>query len=195
MPNVLDLRNEEVSEELEEVNAQDITKEEGLELPPPSSGTSLVDMTGFEWEAPEYNSYNKPTDWYWALGIFTIGLLAVAVIMKNVLFGVFVLLAGFTMGLFGAKPPRVRTFSVSHEGLSIDSETFPFSSLSSFWIFYNPPHQQEVSIETQRSMQRYIKIPLGELNPLEIRKYLLQYIPEKPHEESLIDILSHYLRF
>ena len=33
------------------------------------------------------------------------------------------------------------------------------------------------------------------MNPVEIRAYLLQFLPEKKQEESLIDHLANYLKF
>ena len=41
----------------------------------------------------------------------------------------------------------------------------------------------------------YIKISLGEQNPVKVRQTLLKYLPERKHKESLIDNLARGLRF
>jgi len=41
----------------------------------------------------------------------------------------------------------------------------------------------------------YIKVPIGDENPVEIRKILIKYLPEKKHKESAIDNLAKNLKF
>jgi|SRR3989344_4657008 len=184
MADVLDLRNKKTE------NAPP-TEQVKKPAATPSETNSASALT---WKAPEYIYYEKSTDWYWALGIVTIGLLAVAVIMSNFLFAVLVLLGGFTLAMFGARKPRVANFSISVEGIRVDNTLYPYESLKSFWIFYDPPFK-ELSIESQKLILPHIKIPLDTMNPVEIRAYLLQFLPEKKQEESLIDHLANYLKF
>jgi len=194
MANVLDLRKKEgAGDTFVVADEPDPDAEPAIE--PKTPPLTEYTVHGLQWQALEYEMYYKPSDWYWALGILTLGLVVVAAIMQNVLFGVFALLAGFTLAMFGAKPPRVRTFSINHEGVRIDAQLHPFDSLKSFWIFYTPPIHQELRLETKRSLQPHLTIPLGDTNPLEVRVALIPYMPEKPQEESLIEIMSQYLRF
>lgn len=147
------------------------------------------------WQAPEYAYIKKSPDWYWAVGILTIGFFVVALVFGNMLFGVFVLLAGFTVALYGARPPRIVAFTLSVEGVRIENRVYPYESVKSFWIFYHPPHVKELSVESQKLIMPHIKIPLGDANPTEIRTYLLQFLPEHQQEESLIDTGARFLGF
>lgn len=147
------------------------------------------------WQAPEYMYVRKSPDWYWAVGILTLGLFVVAIIFQNVLFGIFMLLAGFTTALYGARAPRTVTFTLSSEGVKIEKRTYPYEMLKSFWIFYYPPHVKELSIESQKLIMPHVKIPLGDANPAAVRAYLQQFIPERQQEESLIDTGARFLGF
>ena len=147
------------------------------------------------WQASEYAYIKKSPDWYWAVGILTIGFFAVAMIFGNMLFGVFMLLAGFTIALYGARPPRIVTCTLSAEGVRIENRVYPYESLKSFWIFYHPPQVKELSVESQKLIMPQIKIPLGDANPAEVRTYLQQFMPEHQQEESLIDTATRFLGF
>ena len=147
------------------------------------------------WEAPEYAYSKKSPDWYWAVGIFTIGFFVVALVFNNFLFGIFMLLGGFTIALYGARQPRVVRFTISAEGIRIENRVYPYESLKSFWIFYHPPQVKELSVESQKLIMPQIKIPLGDTNPAEVRAYLQQFISERQQEESLIDTMTRFLGF
>ena len=81
------------------------------------------------WQAPEYVYTKKSPDWYWAVGIVTVGFFVVAIIFNNFLFGGFMLLGGFTIALYGARPPRIISFSLSVEGVRIENRVYPYESL------------------------------------------------------------------
>src|SRR3989344_1469803 len=102
MPEVLDLREQQ---------------ERTVQAEEPSS---------IVWQALEHRQYKKTPDWYWAVGVLTVGVFATAIIMQNFLFGVIALVAGFTVALLGAKPARIVTFGVSPEGIQIDTTVYPY---------------------------------------------------------------------
>ena len=163
----------------------------------PEKDTALQNQTvaSLSWQAPEYVYTKKSPDWYWAVGIVTMGIFVVAIIFDNFLFGAFVLLGGFTIALYGARPPRIITFTLSIEGIRIENRVYPYESLRSFWIFYRPPEIKELSIESQKMIMPQIKIPLGDTNPAEVRAYLVQFMPERQQEESLIDTAVRFIGF
>jgi hypothetical protein len=147
------------------------------------------------WQAQEYEYIRKSSDWYWAVGILTLGLFTVALIFQNVLFAVFMLIAGFTTALYGARPPRTVNFELSSEGIHIHNRMYTYEMLQSFWIFYHPPDIKEISIESQKFIMPHIKIPLGDTNPVAVRAYLQQFLPERQQEESLIETGTRFLGF
>jgi len=60
-----------------------------------------------EWQAPEYEFHEKRPDWFWTLGIITLALFLSAVLLHSFLFGFLILLAGFSLALFGARKPNI----------------------------------------------------------------------------------------
>jgi hypothetical protein len=145
-------------------------------------------LQSFEWEAPEFEKKDKTNSWFILPAIATIVLGIIAFATDNILFLILILLGFFTFYIYAKKEPRIISFKINEKGIEIDGKLHQFESLRSFWIFYNPPTEKEISIRSRKTSSPYIKIPLAEQNPNEIRKYLLKFLPEKRHKESLIDI-------
>ena len=186
MPYVLDLSQHKTNNEPASAETKDAPASPPVETKIPES---------ISWQASEYAYVKKTPDWYWAVGILTIGFFVTALIFSNLLFSIFVLLGGFTIALYGARPPRMVSFSLSVEGVRIANRVYPYETLKSFWIFYHPPHIKELSIESQKMVMPHIKIPLGEENPAKIRAYLMQFLSERQQEESLIDVGTRFLGY
>jgi hypothetical protein len=148
------------------------------------------------WQAPEFYYYEKTSDWYWVLGIICIGIVVASILLKNFLFAVLVFFAGFSIALYGAKRPRMINFSINERGVVVDNkQVYPYENIKSFWIEYNPPFQQELLIELKKSMTPKIAIILNDVDPEEIKKYLLKHIKEEKISESLPVIISRILKF
>ena len=95
----------------------------------------------------------------------------------------------------GAKKPQIINFAIIPQGILIDNRLFPYSSLKSFWLSYEPPLRKELSITSKKVLMPRIIISLEDVDPNEIRKILLQFLEEEHHEDSLIDILTKIIKF
>ena len=152
-------------------------------------------MEKISWKAPEYVYIKKPADWYWLVGIIAAGFFILALAMKNFLFAALLVIAAFIVMLYGTKKPRIVSFEISSRGVKIGKKLFPYEYLKSFWIQYDPPLKKELSLESKKSFMPYVILHLAELDPNIIRNYLIKLLPEKKHEESLIENIGHYLGF
>lgn len=156
----------------------------------------MVGKILMEWEAPEYNHYEKGADWYWWAGLCAVLLLTLAVWQRSFLFGTLVLIGWFTVILHASKQPRIINFAITERGMLVEDRLYPWHELKSFWIFYNPPLRQEISLESQHSLMPYIKVPMSDkINPEKAKDAIKKFLPEIEQQESLIDNLSHLARF
>ncbi len=137
---------------------------------PPSADGGL--KTTVSWWADEYPYVPKSGQWYWAVGIFTLTFLVVSVLIHNFLFAILMVLAGFTVALYGARRPRTTRFSVSARGVEIGSRLYPYELLESFWV-RDDPHAKELDIVSKKILVPRITIPLGDADPAEVREILL----------------------
>jgi hypothetical protein len=97
--------------------------------------------------------------------------------------------------MYANKEPRIIKFKINEKGMEFDGRLHDFDTLRSFWLFYNPPEEKELSFRSKKTFFPYIKIPLAEQNPNEIREFLLKFLPEKRHRESIIDIWMRRIGF
>ena len=110
----------------------------------------------------------------------------------NYLAAFFFFLAGMLVayGIYQRKPREV-TCRIRAEGVQVNRALYPYETLRSFWIFYDPPHHQELSIRSRKAFTGgYIKIPLGNEDPVKIRKILIRFLPERKQEEALVDVFA-----
>ena len=172
----------------------DVKKQEPQPPPPPDKVEKPAPRK-IAWQTLEYLYYEKSADWYWALGIIAIGLVAVAILNHNILFAIFIIIGAFALALYAVRRPRTITIAISGEGVRIDNRLFPYEALQSFWIFYLPGGTKELSLRSQKITMPLIKIPLGDTDPNEVRELLIAYLDEKAQNESLIDALARILKF
>ena len=86
------------------------------------------------WEAPEYIHEKKDPNWYWALGIISVGLVVISIFLKNPLFAIIIVIGAFTIGLFAARKPDNVEFEITTTGIRANNQLYIFDSLKSFRI-------------------------------------------------------------
>lgn len=161
----------------------------------PEEKRELGALTLVEWEAEEYEHHEKPKEWYWAVGIVALGFLVLAVILKNFLFAILVILAWFTLIMYAARRPKTLHFAVTSRGIKVADWIYPYQNLEHFWINYDPPHVRQLYLISKKTFSPLISIPLGHADPNEIREHLLKFLEEKEIEESLFDVIARFFRF
>ena len=153
------------------------------------------------WETPEYFHYERTNDWYWWTGLVAIVLFGFALWQSSFLFAILILVSWFTVVLYAIRPPQIITCKLMEKGIMVKnahsetSKMYPWAELKSFWIFYRPPVQAELSIISKKAIMTHIKIPFGEADPDKIKNIVKQYLTEEQQKESLIDNLSHLAKF
>ena len=103
-----------------------------------------------KWSALEYEFHEKTPEWYWALGIITAALVLAAVILHNFLFAVLVVLAGFSVGLYGTRRPRMTLHEINSGGVSLGNKNLNYEHIDHFWINYDPPAKKELILESKK---------------------------------------------
>jgi len=128
------------------------------------------------------------------LGLAAAGLIVYFAISGNYLAALLFWLGGVVMGFTlyeKNKNPKPTICKIRAEGVQVNRDLYPYENIKSFWIFYDPPHHQELSLRVKAVMTGgYVKIPLGDADPVKLRETLLQFISEKRQEEGLADALA-----
>jgi len=136
-----------------------------------------------QWKAYEHTHSDKDSDWFWALGIIAVSSALVAILFKNFLFALLILVGSFTLALLSARAPRELTFALTSRGVLIDKSLFPYQMLISFWIRDRDGDNPTLIIDAKRFMTPHIIAPLEAADVEAIHEYLLDYLPEEELEE------------
>jgi hypothetical protein len=119
-------------------------------------------------------------------------LVAFGLFTNNLLMSVLFILIGFTLYLIENKEPETGSFAITEEGFFDRDKLYEFDSLESFWINYEPGKNKEIILKSKSKFLPYIKAPLGNQNPIKIRKLLLEFLPEKEHQDPVGSFLEKY---
>jgi hypothetical protein len=148
-----------------------------------------------EWDAHEYEHKQRSQDWFWAVGIVSIAIAAAAVIFGNVIFGIFVLTAVFALALFINREPENVHVIVDERGITKDRIHYPYSTLRSFWIDLDHPHNK-ILVSSEKIFMPLIIVPLGsDVNVEELHEALSRSLPEKYHSMPFVEQAIEYLGF
>ncbi len=128
-----------------------------------------------------------------AISLFVIAAL-VQIFQDNIITTVFFALLGVVVLAHGYKKPKIVDFKIDSLGVRVGERAFRFREIKSFWIEYEPDLDiKELSLQLKKWYMFYVKVPLADQNPVQIRSFLLDFIPEIEHEDTLADTLSRKL--
>lgn len=111
------------------------------------------------WQTEEYVHREKSPDWFWALGVIALAGAAIAVIYKDTLFAILIILGAIILGVLAARTPKVIEISVSDEGIKIRNYLYVYKKIKSFAIDEHPMGNQ-LLIESDRFIAPIISIPI-----------------------------------
>ena len=112
---------------------------------------------------------------------------------QDSLMAAFLLLASLVLVLYSNKKPEITEIVISQNGVAVGNKIYYYKDLKSFWIHYNPGEAKELSLELRKWYFPYLRILIENENPLTLRSFLIKFLPEKEHENSLVDIISRKL--
>lgn len=138
------------------------------------------------WSGGEYERRQRSTSWFVATGGIAGLLVIFGILSKSYFFILFVALAYVVFMMYERKMPAQFDFSISAEGVAVGNKLHKFSELKSFWIML-VEGSMELSLETEKTLLPYIKLPLKNIDPERVRSFLRNYLPEKEHDDFLTD--------
>lgn len=153
----------------------------------------------FAWKAKEFEDFEKTNDWFWGVGLLALVSAGICFWQGAVSFGIFILVAGFTMILFGNVKHTEHSVLITDEGLMIDQNKFLWKDITGFSIIDDPKStfDKKVLFETKRPINPVVSLPINRsnINPEALKNFLLSKTEEKELRESLSKALAEKVRF
>lgn len=149
------------------------------------------------WEIEEYTYYERSKKWY-AIAITTAFLMLLFSFWgANFLFSMVVIIIALIVILHDGRRPDLVPVIISDEGIQVGRKIYLYDELQNFSILYKPKSDiKNLYFEFKNSIRQRISVPLKNTDPLQIREYLLRYLPEDldrttlPLSETLARILK-----
>jgi len=153
-----------------------------------NGGISIGDVL-HEWTIQQYEQHERGTIWY--ILVLSLGLLLVfyGVFTGNFLFSLIIILSGIIIFLQAHQTPLQVPFKITDLGVVIGGKFYGYSEFENFYIIYNPPHTKTLFLDTKSVWQPAIRVPLLDINPIEIKHSLREFLSEdlEKEEEPLAD--------
>jgi len=146
------------------------------------------------WRAPEFETFERDRKWYFYITAILIAIIAYAIFTNGLVMAITFILIGVVGYVYIEKDPRILDFMLTKDGVVAGREIYDFDNIQSFWVFYEEDGLRVISLHTQSYLVPFIHIPIGDQDPTEIRKILLEYIPEEEHKPGMMDTLDRLLK-
>jgi len=147
------------------------------------------------WKALEYKRKEKTADWYWAVILISLAMVVTSFILHNVLFAILIIISTGILMSFSMTPPKTVAISINQKGLIVGKEMYPFATLDAFWVESADGEDQKILLKSKKLIMPLIAIPLEEHHHLDVREFLLNYLPEVEMHEPLSQKIMEKLGF
>lgn len=156
----------------------------------------MVDqIRGITWEALEHTHEEKGGDWFWALGIVTLGAAVASILFGNILLGIIIIISGTVMGLMSLREARVVPYAVTLRGVRVEDRLYPYSTLEAFFIDEDNPTGPQLLVRSEKTFMPLLVIPLPEEYLDDIEDILANRLPEEHMEEPLANKILEFFGF
>jgi len=146
-------------------------------------------MRKITWQIFEYEHRQKHQDWFWALGIVAVTSTVTAIIYKNYLLAILILLSSFLLAFLNLRKPEEINIEINEKGVRIEDDFYSYKNLKSFWI-----NDNLLLIHSNRAFLPIITLTIRDRSPEEIKNFLKKYLPEEEIQEpwttKLLEVLG-----
>ena len=147
------------------------------------------------WKALEYKRKEKTADWYWAVILIALAIVVISFITQNALFAILIIISTIILLSFSVIAPKTVDISMNQKGIAVGKEMYPFATLESFWVESMDKDNQKILFKSKKLIMPLVSIPLEEHHHLDVREFLLKYLPEVEMHEPLSQKIMEKLGF
>lgn len=140
--------------------------------------------TIIDWLVPEYREHKRSRRWYVIASLVFISLLVYSLFTANFLFSILLIIAAIIITLQDKKHAPKINFAITKNGIALGSQFYEYTKIDSFWIFYEPNEAKTLFFEFKNKIRPRLPIPLFNVNPLDVRSELLNFLSENINKEN-----------
>lgn len=146
------------------------------------------------WNTSDHHNEPRHSDWYWAVGIIAVALAATAILLGNLVFGVFIIVSAFALISFNFRPDVVIPCEINDREVVIGNNVYPYGNIKAFWIDTDG-HRNKLLLHTHKPNRLEVIVDIEDVDTNVIRRSLLLHIEEEKMSEPLSHVLLEKLGF
>lgn len=151
-------------------------------------------LASLSWESPDRHHELISHSWRKAIIVILVAMAFLALFWQgSILTAVTFFAIALVTSMHFWQEARQEQYEIHPHGIMAGGVFYHYYDLDSFWIHFHPQGYHELSLCTGRLLNHYIKVPLKDQDPFQVREALSLYLPEERHEEGLEDWLRRKL--
>ncbi len=198
MAHLLDLKNKAVVEDAE---IPEPTAQLATAWNPAVSSQEIITDTGTRYPFQTVN-WTGPIGYrvegtgipYFLGFILVVAGVSIGIFFNEYISSLLFILLGIMLFMHARTPYPHVEIEISPVGIKLGNRRYSHSDVESFWIHHDLGHGiPELSFHLKRWHMPYIKIPLYDQDPSQVRLLLLEFIPEVEHDDPQMHRLLKHL--
>ncbi|MCK5416180.1 hypothetical protein KAI92_02005 [Candidatus Parcubacteria bacterium] len=156
-----------------------------------------TDLNQMSWEIQEYETHKKSKKWYIIASIIAILSIIYAIAVDNILFIIIIVLSTIIIIMRDKDKIGKILVIIDQDGIHVGQKSYSFDEFKTFVVLYKPKQNiKNIYLEYKNPIKQRLSIPILNMDPLLIRKFLLKYIDEdldrtnRPLSEELTAIFK-----
>jgi hypothetical protein len=157
----------------------------------------IKDGEDIVWFIPEYHKHERGRNWY----IAAIGIASVFMLYSfwtgNFLFAIIIIITSIIYILTENEKSIMVKIKLNEEGVTVGQNFFDYDEFEDFAVVYKPKQDiKKLYFVFKNPIKQRLSINLENMNPLQIRKRLLNYLPEdlERTDETLSESLARIFK-
>jgi len=152
---------------------------------------SEAGATLLSWEAEEFSQVERSWVWYLVGAIIALGLVVLAVLFRQWLLAIIVVLLALVLfQIVRAKPGKIEV-KLTENGILAKGKFYPYQNFKSFGIVEG---QNRIEIDATKAFGRSLTLPFYETDEAKIVSLLEEHLENVAKKETWVDKFSHALR-
>lgn len=145
------------------------------------------------WEAPEHEPFELGPRSRLIGTLLLVAIIAYALITNSPLMAITFILVGVVVFLLQSHTPEVLHYRLTDQGLYAGKRFYRHDNVHSFHIYQEEALENILSLHINGTLLSHVHITFPPEELVLIRQTLRQYIPEEPHDPSLVDTIEKFL--
>lgn len=146
------------------------------------------------WSAPEFTYTNKPMGWYLLLGLFFIGLIILAVVIRQWMTIALFAVMWVALAVYARRKPRVLNYMITNHGVRIGEKNYNYDKFTSY--SESDDYGAKVfDLLPKKRIAPMVSLPIPQGLDDKVDQFLVKFLPKTERKKDSIDKFSQYLKF